>query len=125
MELVCMGMSAFRFAKASWGAAFAMMISVPAGAEAISRPEPSDPNATVPALGYESAFKGYRTIDDQPVASWRAANDLARQLGGWKAFASDKVPEISESAADRGTTPKSVPREVPASGSGHAGHGNR
>ncbi len=118
-----MGTSAFRLTMACLGAAFAMMISDPAGAQKLSRPEPSDPKATVPALVYESPFRGYRAIDDPSVASWRAANDLARQLGGWKAFARDKVPETSEASVARGTSPTAVPGEAPASGSGHAGHG--
>jgi hypothetical protein len=36
---------------------------------------------------YRSVFDGYRSHREQPVQSWRAANDLAGRLGGWQAYA--------------------------------------
>lgn len=39
------------------------------------------------ASGYRSAFEGYHAYGDQPVGSWREANDTVRQIGGWQAYA--------------------------------------
>ena len=36
---------------------------------------------------YRSAFDGYRGFTDQPVQSWRKANDDVGRIGGWKAYA--------------------------------------
>ena len=43
--------------------------------------------ASASAMGYRSAFEGYRSFKDQPVQSWREANDLVGQIGGWQAYA--------------------------------------
>ena len=37
--------------------------------------------------GYRSVFEGYRPFKNQPVQSWREANDLVGQIGGWQAYA--------------------------------------
>lgn len=43
--------------------------------------------ASAPALGYRSAFAGYRPFTEQPVGSWRGANDVVGRIGGWQAYA--------------------------------------
>ena len=40
-----------------------------------------------PAFPYQSAFEGYRAFREQPVGSWRQANDLVGRIGGWQAYA--------------------------------------
>jgi hypothetical protein len=52
----------------------------------VPRPDPLDPQATVPALKYESAFGPRRTADDKPL-SWREANDNVARIGGWRVYA--------------------------------------
>ena len=42
---------------------------------------------SVSGAGYRSAFEGYRSFKDQPVQSWREANDLVGHIGGWQASA--------------------------------------
>ena len=76
------------------------------------------------AVAYESAFKGYRKLEDQPVTSWRDANDLVHRLGGWKAFAGGKVPGDSESSSRPAQSPdKAQPAQPPpATAGGHTGH---
>jgi hypothetical protein len=37
--------------------------------------------------GYRSAFEGYRPFAEQPLTSWRQANDLVGRIGGWQAYA--------------------------------------
>ena len=43
--------------------------------------------ASASGMGYRSAFEGYRSFKDQPVQSWREANDLVGHIGGWQAYA--------------------------------------
>lgn len=56
-------------------------------------------------LSYRSAFADYRAYSEQPVASWREANDKVDQIGGWRAYAREA----------------SQPEPVPAPASGATG----
>jgi hypothetical protein len=47
--------------------------------------EPADPNSSVPAMQYESAFKDYRPAVDPTVSpdkAWRTANDAVAATSG-------------------------------------------
>ena len=57
------------------------------GAFIATAPGSSASAASASALGYRSAFEGYRAFSDQPVGSWRQANDLVAKIGGWQAYA--------------------------------------
>jgi hypothetical protein len=117
-----MSTSSFRLAMACCAAGFTMVMSNFAQAQASSRSDPSDAKAEVPAVIHESPFKGYRKFEDQSVASWQGANDLVKKLGGWKAFASGQVPDVTEDRVS-GTAPSQPPRSpVPEASGGHAGH---
>ena len=98
-------------------------------AQGQARPIPDSPGGQVdvPAVPYESAFKGYRKLEDQPVASWRDANDLVHRLGGWKAFASGKVPDdpqgsFGDAKPGQSTDQASPTQSRPSPATGHAGH---
>lgn len=55
-----------------------------------ARPAASAASAAAPnnsTSSYRSAFEGYRPFTEQPVTSWRAANDQVGQIGGWQAYA--------------------------------------
>ena len=39
------------------------------------------------AAPYRSAFENYRGWEEQPVVSWRQANDLVGRIGGWQTYA--------------------------------------
>ncbi|MCE9657961.1 MAG: hypothetical protein K8R60_05335 [Burkholderiales bacterium] len=56
---------------------------------AVSAQLPPAPAATgaAPAPTYRSAFDGYRRYQDQPVGSWRQANERVGRIGGWQAYA--------------------------------------
>jgi len=73
----------------------AVVLDAAAAPQDNPRPEPSNTKAEVPKVRYESSFRDYRKFEDVPVTSWRQANELAHDLGGWKAFASGKVPDIA------------------------------
>lgn len=109
--------------------AIASMTVIPV-AQGQARPTPDSSAGKpvdAPAVAYESAFKGYRKLEDQPVASWRDANDLVHRLGGWKAFASGKVPDDPKAlpgyAKPAQSTDKTAPAQSPPSeAAGHSGH---
>lgn len=60
----------------------------------------SPSNATGQVIGYQSAFEGYRRLTDEPVVSWKGANDNVGRIGGWRVYA----------------------REAAGQDGGHAGH---
>lgn len=68
-------------------------------------------------IPFESAFRGYRGYADEPVASWREANDQVRQIGGWRAYAREaQAPAAPAPSADPGSTNPVVPAAMPAAG---------
>ena len=83
------------------GAAFAQ---APADTEA---PKP----APLTTLQYSSPIGAYQGYADQPVQSWREANDRVGQIGGWRAYA--KEIKSGEPASTKDAAPASDP---------HAGH---
>ena len=85
----------------------------PAPVGAAQAPAPAATAASAPAapgrLGYRSAFDGYRSFSDQPVVSWREANDLVGRIGGWQAYAreaqglaAEKPSPAARAASDAG-----------------------
>jgi hypothetical protein len=78
-------------------------------------PAAGDPSASVPSASYESAFDGYRKFADEKAASWRGSNELVFRLGGWRAFASGRVPDIPQPPAG-GSGAKPSPAPSPQSG---------
>ena len=121
--------SRISFALAIAYGATASMVAIPV-ANGQAHPSPDPPagkKMDAPAVAYESPFKGYRKFEDQPVASWREANDLVHQLGGWKAFASGKVPDDPErlprDAKPAQPADKAQPAQSPPpAAAGHSGH---
>ena len=109
-------------------AALTLTFSSMAWGQAPARPaDPTDARTGGNPVRYESAFSGYRPYTDEKVVSWRATNDLVQKLGGWQAFARDKVPDIPpvtaplEDPARKSAAPLPAPAKKPDSG-GHAGH---
>ncbi len=91
--------------------ALAACVAGSAVAQAPARPDPGDRKATAPARpAYESAFKGYRPYADPEVARWRESNEEMGRLKGHIGHVPDSVPPAGA---------------VPASKSGHAGHGGQ
>ena len=64
-------------------------------------PAASAPTGTV----YRSVFDGYRGYSEQPVQSWRAANDLVGRLGGWPAYARETQSGPAAGAASAASAP--------------------
>ena len=61
------------------------------------------------SLGYKSPLADYRKFVEQPVGSWREANDNVGRIGGWRAYASESQEGIPA-------------RETPKEGDEHAAH---
>jgi hypothetical protein len=77
--------------------------------------DPLDAGGSAPAVTYRSPLAGYKGHADQPVGSWRQANDTVNKVGGWRAYARE--------AAQTGESAASAPSTPPAAG-GHGGHKN-
>lgn len=65
------------------------------------------------ATSYRSAFGGYRGLTEQPVGSWRQANDVVGRVGGWRSYARE---------AQGAAAPASAGAPAMPVGKGHAGH---
>ena len=89
-----------------------------------AQPDPLDPNASVPALSYQSAFSRYRLLSDEKPVSWRDANDTVTRIGGWRAYAReaqqpDPIPEAKPAATAPAAAPKVTAQPMPAGYGGH------
>ena len=89
-----------------------------------ARPDPLDPKASVPALGYVSSFSQYRLLGDEKPASWRDANDTVTRIGGWRAYAReaqqpDPAPVAPAAPAAPAALTHDKAKPMPA---GHGGH---
>lgn len=84
----------------------------------VEQGRPKLEKGTAPRVGYRSAFEGYRRYSDEPVGSWRQANDTVRQIGGWQEYARE-----SQSPQGTAPSPKPEPEVRPATSAGsHSGH---
>ncbi len=89
----------------------AVASSAPAGAVLPGRP--AGPHA------YRSAFDGYRRHAEQPVQSWREANDNVGRIGGWQAYA--REAQAASSAPPASPAAPAAPSSGAPAG-GHTGH---
>lgn len=89
------------------------------------RPASATASATAASggAGYRSAFEGYRRHDDQPVGSWREANDLVGRIGGWQAYAREGQGEGHDMGAMKNMPGMSMPGMEPKSADAPAGKG--
>lgn len=77
--------------------------------------EQTPPPAPPVQLTYTSPLNGYQAYADQPVQSWREANDNVGRIGGWRTYA--KEARTAEPAKE--TSPSSPAHE------GHHGGSKR
>jgi hypothetical protein len=107
------------------------LLAVLTHAAGAARPDPLDPQAAVPRLTHESAFKAYRGQRDEKLRSWKDANDEVGRIGGWRAYAREAQqpgapasapPAAAASAPARAASPP-APASAPAPrGAGHQHH---
>lgn len=105
----------------------------------VSRPDPLDAKASVPALAYESSFSHKRKLGEEKPVSWRDANDTVARIGGWRVYAREaQQPDpppvakpASEAANAAASAAAAMPKEMSKNmskdmakpmPSGHSGH---
>lgn len=107
-------------------------LPVPAAAAASSVASTTDVpgrSAAPDPAGYRSAFEGYRRYAEQPVGSWRQANEVVGAIGGWQAYAREAQapagsPASAPAQADRPAARASAPGPASAAASAPAQHGS-
>jgi hypothetical protein len=98
--------------------------------------DPGNPKARVQPLTYVSVFGSYRAFADEPITSWRDANELTERIGGWRAYAREAREAREPEAAPKnplapmpakevaGPTPPSSPATpIPSPAAAPQGHG--
>lgn len=81
-----------------------------AGTWVLAAEPPGAPAIALPTrLSYHSALAGYQAYAEQPVQSWRQANDRVGQIGGWRSYAREAA------APAEPTSPAAAP-PAPVSG---------
>jgi hypothetical protein len=74
--------------------------------------EPLDVTTRVPNQQYQSPLKGYQPSMPGTVGSWQQANDVVREVGGWKVYLREAQAEDPKSS-EPNMPPKAVPMVVP------------
>ena len=78
-----------------------------------NRPDPADPSAVVPPAKPPSSLTQYRRFGEQPVGSWREANETVNRIGGWRAYAREasQASAASAPASASASAPSNVGRK--------------
>lgn len=85
----------------SLAASLVVLVSA-AQAQTTTQPTPPTPYAT--------AFKDYKPYTDEPVTSWKAANDEVARIGGWREYAKQaQQPENTPATKAGDVKPKATP----------------
>lgn len=113
-------------------AALAVLLTPLVGAPLAQSQRASIPSVAAPAsgaastaFGYRSVFDSYRGYSEQPVLSWREANDVVGRIGGWQAYAREGQGGAAASQKEPGPAKPANQPATPASGTqpgGHTGH---
>jgi hypothetical protein len=75
------------------------LMATAATAQTVAPSQADSTGVTLPAkVVYQSPISGYQPYVDQPVQSWREANDRVGRIGGWRAYA--KEAAAGESAKE-------------------------
>lgn len=103
----------------SWATAFLLWSLGAATQHALAASSPPvDPDQPAARrLTHQSAFDGYKRLNDQPVSPWRDSNAGVAAAGGWRAYA-------KEAQQGHGTHTALSP-SAPRAADPHAGHGTR
>jgi hypothetical protein len=85
----------------SFGRLLPWTMALLAGSAMAQTPAEQTPSPATPApLTYISPLNGYQAYADQPVQSWREANDTVGRIGGWRTYAKEaRTPEPAMDAA--------------------------
>lgn len=100
----------------------AAVTPIAAAEQRAPRPDPADPAASVPAFNYNSAFAGYRSYREEPLAPWRGVNEEVTRAGGHSGIfgGSHKGHNSSKPAKPAAPKPESSSKPAPSTpGGGH------
>ena len=100
----------------------AMALPTLAIAQQKARPDPADSTVSVPPAVYVSPLKQYQPLGDEPVTSWKAANELVEKIGGWQVYAREAQEPAPAAAQPGRPTQPLLPQAKPSTQGGHAGH---
>ena len=66
------------------------LLATVATAQMVAPSQADSTGVTLPGkVVYQSPISGYQPYADQPVQSWREANDRVGRIGGWRAYAKE------------------------------------
>jgi len=83
-------------------------------------PQPTQSDAAVPPLKFESALRAYRPLVTGRPVPWAQANERVNQIGGWRTYTREAhAPEPSAATPDTAHAPKATP---PSPENPHAHH---
>lgn len=61
-----------------------------------------------------SPFKNYKSYTDEPISNWKAANDTAARIGGWREYARQaQQPDNTPAASPAQTVPVPTTKAKP------------
>jgi hypothetical protein len=73
--------------------------------------DPLDAKASVPRVEYTGSLARYKRYSEEPVGSWRKANETVNAIGGWRSYAREAAAAAAAAAA---ATAASAPASTPA-----------
>ena len=73
---------------------------------------PATPSKTqIEPAKYRSALEGYQPYTDEKMADWKAANDTAGRIGGWRVYAKEaRQPQVPDPIKN---SPSDAPQAKP------------
>ena len=95
--------------------------------------DPTNGDAKVPPVKYQSSFRNYHPLGEDKFIPWKAANDEVNRIGGWRTYAREarEVTPVTSAPVvpDANAAPMPMEHPKPSAAppvkreSGHAGHG--
>jgi hypothetical protein len=82
----------------------------------------ASPPAADRPLRFSSTLRSYRGFIDEPIASWREANDTVLRIGGWQAYGRESREALRAPAPP---APRAAAPAAPAPDAHDAHHGAR
>jgi hypothetical protein len=67
--------------------------------------DPLDAKASVPRVEYTGSLARYKRYSEEPVGSWRKANETVNTIGGWRSYAREAAAAAATAASAPASTP--------------------
>ncbi|MBL8346326.1 MAG: hypothetical protein JNN03_12850 [Rubrivivax sp.] len=110
--------------------ALLVVVATTAAAQTTSRSkaDPMNASVAVPQVVFRSTLTQYQRHTEQPVGSWKEANETVNRIGGWRAYAREASQSEAPAAPAAPGSPASAPAPAkpaaapPPAAGGHRGH---